>query len=104
MSLRKYNENKEYEIVPDIDTDHWLVRVLEGDYSETVIKFGRVRIDNTSGVEEEVELKYDFEIIESVDDISVEDKGLQSFASDLLYSIIETAIETKDQIYMKEVR
>ena len=39
----KLEENVHYELVPG-NTDHWDIRVLKGDYIETVFNFGAIKV------------------------------------------------------------
>jgi hypothetical protein len=84
-------ENVDYELVPDGDNDHWHVRFLEGEFPETVIKFGAIRID-----EDTDELKYSFEIVSSPDSfLTTENASLQTFTGDVLYNIM-LELDSKD--------
>lgn len=103
MSFQKLVENEDYALVPCEDTPNdqaWSVRVLKGDYTETVIRYGNLKF---SGVDEdEPNLHFNFEIDSSpLADLNEEDGELQKFAGDLLLSIIEDAIE-QDTLLMGE--
>ena len=50
-------ENVDYELVPDGDNDHWHVRFLEGEFPETVIKYGAIALD-----EKTEDIRWNFEI------------------------------------------
>ena len=92
-------ELKDYELMPDPD-DHelWNVRVLSGDYSETVLKFGAISI-NEAG---EGVMTFNFDVVSSPDpDLTVDNVELQEYAGDLLQAIIRDGIET-DSVIMKE--
>jgi hypothetical protein len=78
-------ENVDYELVP-VGDDHWNIRLLAGDFTETVISFGTVRI-------EEEAVRFDFDVIYSPIDAEPQDEGLQEVAGMVLYSIIEAKIK-----------
>ena len=85
-------ELKDYELIPaEEDEQAWAVRVLSGDYVETVLRFGTISINR---VEEGV-LTFDFTVISSPDpNLSTEDESLQEYAGDLLQAIIRDGIES----------
>lgn len=80
-------ENVDYELVPDGDNDHWHVRFLEGEFPETVIKYGALAPDTTAD-----NVKFSFEIVSTPDSfLTTENTSLQMFAGDVLYNIIQTS-------------
>lgn len=85
-------ELKDYELIPaEEDEQAWAVRVLSGDYVESVLRFGTISMNR---VEEGV-LTFDFTIISSPDpNLSTEDESLQEYAGDLLQAIIRDGIES----------
>ena len=85
-------ELKDYELIPAEEDEHaWAVRVLSGDYVETVLRFGTISMNR---VEEGV-LTFDFTVISSPDpNLSTEDESLQEYAGDLLQAIIRDGIES----------
>ena len=85
-------ELKDYELIPaEEDEQAWAVRVLSGDYVETVLRFGTISMNR---VEEGV-LTFDFTVISSPDpNLSTEDESLQEYAGDLLQAIIRDGIES----------
>ena len=85
-------ELKDYELIPaEEDEQAWAVRVLSGDYVETVLRFGTISMNR---VEEGV-LTFDFTVISSPDPkLSTEDESLQEYAGDLLQAIIRDGIES----------
>ena len=89
MSLIELKELKDYELVPAPEDDQaWAVRVLSGDYVETVLRFGTIKANK--GV-----LNFDFAIISSPDpDLTTENVDLQEYAGDLLQAIIRDGIES----------
>lgn len=82
-------ELKDYELVPAPEDDQaWAVRVLSGDYIETILRFGTIKANK--GV-----LNFDFAVVSSPDpDLTTEDTDLQEYAGDLLQAIIRDGIET----------
>ena len=83
------SESKEYELVPlENDTESWGVRILEGEFSETVIKFGNVQFE---GPEDDPVMKFNFDIIQTPDeDLEVEtNTNLQEFAREILINLLE---------------
>lgn len=84
-------ENIDYQLVPAPDHDQdWAVRILTGDYVETVLKYGAIGFNE----DEEGMMTFNFEVIESPDtDLTAADEDLQEYAGDLLQQIIKQAIE-----------
>lgn len=97
-----YVENEQYELVPDPShPDAWRVRFLEGEFPETVIQYGAIRIDNKN--EDDPMLRFSFDLISSPDpDLTVDDIFLQEEAANVLTAIIESAIQN-DELRMKDV-
>ena len=85
-------ELKDYELIPaEEDEQAWAVRVLSGDYVESVLRFGTISMNSV----EEVVLTFDFTVISSPDpNLSTEDESLQEYAGDLLQAIIRDGIES----------
>lgn len=96
-----YKENEHYELIPDPNSSQeWQIRIMKGDYTETLLQYGGIRVD---GTEEDPLLTFDFRIISSPDpDLSTSDQDLQQFAGDLLVSIIESGIQ-KGELKTREV-
>jgi|TARA_B100000035_G_C20742660_1_gene440428 hypothetical protein len=86
-------ENVDYEIIPDkADDQAWNVRVLQGPYTETVLKFGTITL-------KEKNMSFNFDIIYSPDsELKTEDVNLQTFAGDMLEKIIAQGIKDGDVI------
>jgi len=79
---RAMKENQDYELVPS-GSDIWNVRILSGDFVETVIKFGTVKLTESD------ELSYNFEIVDSPDGtLHPENGGLQKAAGAILLDVI----------------
>jgi len=94
----KHEENKTYQLIPDTAHDQdWNIRILEGPYNESVLKFGGIAFN-----EIEEHLSFDFHVVQSPDEsLSEDDEDLQNFAAGLLEHVITVAIE-KDELVMKE--
>ena len=92
-------ELKDYELIPDPeDMDLWNVRILEGEYTETILKFGAISF-NESG---EGTMTFNFHVVSSPDSsLTVEDTDLQEFAGELLEAIIRDGMDT-GSVIMKE--
>ena len=78
-----FQENKEFELTPG-DDDHWHIRIKEGEFIESIISFGNIKID-----EKEDSLKFDFTLHSSPDpDLTPDNTDLQWFAGKILESIM----------------
>lgn len=89
-------ENVDYELVPvdGLNDQGWEVRILTGDYVETVIRYGALRFDESDG-----HIHYDFVVSYTPDSTVNEDvEGLQLRAGDILNSILETAVKEESLI------
>ena len=95
----QYIENKDYEFIPG-SHDDWKIRFLSGDFIESVIKFGTIRMADGE------QMTFDFHVETSPDEtLSAENEELQKHAGDILISIIEDAIENKaSDLQIKEVK
>ena len=89
-------ENVDYELVPSEkhEDQAWNVRFLTGDYTETVIQFGAIKISGENMEEEDDALMtFNFDVISSPDsELTAENNGLQNSAGEILLDIIEQAI------------
>ena len=82
-------ESKDYELIPlEDDVESWGVRILTGEFSETVIKYGNVGFEGEGG---DMVMKFNFDIISTPDeDLEVETNiELQELARDILFTIFE---------------
>jgi hypothetical protein len=81
-------ESKDYELIPlEDDTDAWGVRILTGEFLETVIKYGNVGFEGTG---KNMMMKFNFDIISTPDeDLDVTNTELQEFARDILFTIFD---------------
>ena len=79
-------ENIDYELIPQDESENWSIRILKGDFVETVIQFGMLRV-----AEDGESMKYDFNVIQSPNDEAViENDALQELAGDVLFSILNS--------------
>ena len=80
-------ENKDYELVPS-NGENWDIRILTGDYTETVLKYGELKVS-----EDEEYMSFSFDVVSSPDaGLTDEDEGIQRHASRLLGSILNSAV------------
>lgn len=102
MSLiaNKKSEGIDYELIPCDDVGNeqaWDIRVLRGDFVETVIRFGNIRFNEETDC-----LNFNFLVISSPDaELTEENVDLQEHATDILQSVLEDAI-TNDSLLTKE--
>lgn len=81
-------ENEDYELIPG-DDDHWHIRIKKDHYIESVISFGKIKIN-----EDDDRLHFDFTLHYSPDeDLTVEDIDLQRYAGKILESLIMNNLE-----------
>ena len=81
-------QNQDYELVPAGD-DQWHVRILTGDFVETIIRYGQLRYH-----EEDDNIHFDFFVTKSPDPDATENNvDLQLRAAQILESLLETAAE-----------
>lgn len=94
-------EGEDYELTfpPAIQNDQaWNVRILEGDYVETIIRFGNVAVHD----EDDTLLNFNFVIQYTPDkSLTEDDEGLQELAGQILLSIMVSAIKN-DQLLTTE--
>ena len=89
--FQKASEGIDYELTPAEDVENeqaWDVRILRGPFTETVIRFGNIALNETEGC-----LNFNFVIISTPDDSLTEEReDLQIFVGDILESVLENAI------------
>lgn len=83
-------EGTDYELIPlEEDQDAWGIRVLEGEFVETVLSFGAIAFN-----EQKDALTFNFNIVSSPDpELNRENIDLQTHAGLLLQSVIASGIE-----------
>lgn len=87
--MKRWVEGTDYELIPSDDANDqaWHVRILEGDYPETIVSFGSIAFEGE-------ELHFNFDVISSPDsDLTVEDECLQDTVAEILECILEQAAE-----------
>lgn len=89
----KMKENRDYEMVPTTEGDDqsWLIRIISGEFIETVIAFGTIKIDGTA---EDPLMTFDYTVVSSPEnDLTSENEGLQQVAGDVLLSLLVKGID-----------
>ena len=82
-------ENKDYQLTISDQDDHWNIRILNGDYVETVFKFGSIAVN-----EDNESMTFNLDIVSSPDaDLTVDDIDFQKYCGNILQSIIINALE-----------
>ena len=77
-------ENIDYELIPCVAEDRWNVRILTGNFVETVIQFGTLRPNIA-----EATLNWSMHIVEAPnDDVSRDDPAFQEVCGDILSTIL----------------
>lgn len=100
-----HKENVTYQLVPGEGGDqHWLVRLLEGPFNETVLQYGAISLANDKGEDvedndENAYLNFNFFVESSPDEnLTSEDVDLQMWAGDVLEEILRDAVENKTAV------
>ena len=100
MIAQRFSEGVDYELIPceDVGNDQaWDVRILRGDFIESVIRFGNIKFNEETDC-----LNFNFLVVSSPDgELTEEDSGLQTHAGDILQSVLEDAI-TNNALLTKE--
>lgn len=98
MISNKKIENTDYEMIPSEQAEYgWNIRILNGQFTETVIQFGVVRFN-----EIEDNMSFSFEVISSPDsDITNENVDLQIEAGEILEAVISYGLD-EGSVIMKE--
>jgi hypothetical protein len=89
IDINKVSEGVDYELIPvAVDNEQaWDIRILRGDFPETVLRYGKIKFD---GIREC--LTYNFTVISSPDDELTSDNiDLQELSGDILEDILERA-------------
>lgn len=85
-------EGIDYELVPfEESSDHWAVRILTGDFVETIIRFDAIAANETAG-----HLSFNFSVmhnVESEEIVTESNVKLQKIAGEILNDILEKGIE-----------
>lgn len=90
IDLDKVSEGVDYSLIPVEDSPNeqaWDVRILRGEFVETVIRYGNVAFNEVKDC-----LTFNFKVVFSPDgDLTSENVDLQEFAADILEDILEKA-------------
>jgi len=90
INVDKVSEGIDYKLIPVEDSPNdqaWDVRILRGDFTETVIRYGNVAFDGSRDC-----LTFNFVIVYTPDpEVTTEDVNLQEHAADILEDILEKA-------------
>ncbi len=86
-------ENEDYVLIPakgvDDNDQAWDVRILTGEFNETVIRFGNVQIDGKND-----QLRFNFMVVLAPSDYITEDnEELQGTAASILEDLLVRSIE-----------
>lgn len=85
--MESYKQNEDYELIPG-EGENWDVRILTGEYTETVLNFSKLQVSDDGEF-----LKFNFDIISSPDEsLDAETNiDLQTTAGMILSNILEEA-------------
>lgn len=93
-ATENWKQNVDYELIP-ADNNDWKVRILKGDFIETVFHFG-----NVSFTDEDLLVKFDFTLDYSPDpDVKSTNAELQTVASNILHSLLIGMLETANDAW-----
>ena len=85
--VNQLKENVDYELVPG-EGENWDIRMLLGDFTETVVKFKELRVSEDTDV-----LNFNYEIVSTPDpDLTEDSMELQQCMADVLSDILENAV------------
>jgi len=90
LDLQRKSEGVHYELIPSDEHEQaWNVRILEGDFVETVLQYGAISFNKVR----EGEMNFNFSIVSTPDqDLEVSNLDLQEEAGNILQSVIAQAI------------
>lgn len=81
-------ENEDYKLILG-DGDHWNIRILTGEYVETVFSFGALALGS-----DEESLNFSLDIVSTPDvDLTVDDIEFQQYCGSILQSVLFHALE-----------
>lgn len=87
-----FEENVQYELIPG-DDDHWHIRIKEGEFIESVISFGKIRIEEDSPV-----ISFDLTLQSSPDEeLTTDNADLQKYAGKILESVIVNNLNEQEK-------
>ena len=77
-------ENKDYELIPK-DVEGWDIRILKGDYVETVISFSTLKLDEVTE-----SIRFSFDIVSSPNtELTVDNNQFNRYVGGILGNILE---------------
>ena len=87
-------ENEEYELIPSPDkNEYWWIRIKSGEFVESVISFGQIRVDEKKDL-----MNFDFNLHYTPDDeLTVDNIDLQRYAGKVLEAVIVNAINEAEE-------
>ena len=99
---KHYEEGTDFNIIPVEGYEAgWDVRILTGEYVETTLRYGNIRMDGTS---KDPEMKFDFKVTYSpINELNSDNGDLQIFAGDVLLSILSRAMK-EDALVIEDVK
>ena len=83
-------ENRDYQFIPvnRNNTESWDIRILEGEFVETVFYFDKLRV-----ADDGQHIKFNFHIVSTPNpDLTIDDTGLQQYVGMVLYNILENSV------------
>jgi hypothetical protein len=90
LNVDKVSEGIDYKLIPVEDSPNdqaWDIRILRGDFTETVIRYGNVAFNEIQDC-----LTFNYKVVFSPDPLlTSDDIQLQEYAADILEDILETA-------------
>ena len=85
---KAWKENEQYQLIPG-DENYWKVRILEGEFIECVVTYGKISFDERNHT-----VKFDFTLDYTPDtDVTSEDPELQKVVGYILHSIMVGAFD-----------
>ena len=89
-------ENENYQFIP-VNRDNkesWDIRILDGDFVETVFYFDKLQV-----AEDGEHLKFNFEIVSTPNpDLTTENVDLQQYVGMVLYNILENSATNQEAL------
>jgi len=77
-------ENEDYQLIPK-DEDGWNIRILKGDYVETVIAFSTLKLDEATE-----SIRFSFDIVSSPNtELTVDDNQFNRYVGRILGNILK---------------
>lgn len=79
----QWKQNVDYELIPG-ENNHWKIRILKGDFIETVFHYGDVNF-----TDDDLMIKFEFTLDYSPDpELQSENAELQKVVSNILHSLL----------------